>query len=292
MQESIGYAAETEIPIVIINAQRMGPSTGMPTSPAQGDVMQARWGTHGDHPVIVLTPGNVMECFDLTVRAFNFAEKYRVPVIVLLDEVIAHMREKVILPEWKDVEVIDRARPAAPGGYKPYEADPDGGVPLMAPFGEGYRWHVTGLFHDETGFPSGKADVADNLLRRINRKIEKNESDIRDYVAESVDDCDILVVSFGSSAMSSLAAVRHARKEGVKAGLLRLKTIWPFPEEVMRRLAVSVKAVLVPEMNLGQLALEVERCVGGKAPIMRVSKVNGDLFRPDEIYEKIMEAAK
>jgi 2-oxoglutarate ferredoxin oxidoreductase subunit alpha len=292
MQESIGYASETEVPIVIINCQRMGPSTGMPTSPAQGDVMQARWGTHGDHAVIVLSPGNVMECFDLTVRAFNLAEKYRVPVIVLTDEVIGHMREKVVLPEWKDVEVVDRARPVAPGGYKPYEADPDGGVPLMAPFGEGYRWHVTGLFHDETGFPSGKADVADRLLRRHIRKIDKNEETIRDYVVESVDDCDILVVSFGSSAMSALSAVRRARGQGVKAGMLRLKTIWPFPTDLVRDLAASAKAVLVPEMNLGQLAYEVERSVGCRAPVVRIGKVNGDLFRPDEIYERIMEVAK
>lgn len=292
MQESIGYASETEVPIVIINCQRMGPSTGMPTSPAQGDVMQARWGTHGDHAVIVLSPGNVMECFDLTVRAFNLAEKYRVPVIVLTDEVIGHMREKVVLPEWKDVEVVDRARPVAPGGYKPYEADPDGGVPLMASFGEGYRWHVTGLFHDETGFPSGKADVADRLLRRHIRKIDKNEETIRDYVVESVDDCDILVVSFGSSAMSALSAVRRARGQGVKAGMLRLKTIWPFPTDLVRDLAASAKAVLVPEMNLGQLAYEVERSVGCRAPVVRIGKVNGDLFRPDEIYERIMEVAK
>lgn len=292
MQESLGYAAETEVPIVIINVQRMGPSTGMPTSPAQGEVMQARWGTHGDHPVIVLAPGNVMECFHLTVRAFNLAEQYRVPVIVLTDEVIGHMREKVLLPEWKDVEVIDRARPSAPGGYKPYEADLDGGVPLMAPFGEGYRWHVTGLFHDETGFPSGKSDVADRLLRRLDRKITKNVDTIQDYIVEGVEDCEILVVSFGSSAMSALSAVRHARREGVKAGMLRLKTIWPFPEKILKEISKSVKAVLVPEMNLGQLAYEVERVVGCRAPVVRISKVNGDLFRPDEIYEKIMEATK
>jgi len=292
MQECLGYASETEVPIVIINCQRMGPSTGMPTSPAQGEVMQARWGTHGDHPVIVLAPGNVMECFDLTVRAFNLAEKYRVPVIVLTDEVIGHMREKVILPEWKDVKVENRAKPSTPAGYRPYEADSDGGVPLMAPFGEGYRWHVTGLFHDETGFPSGKPNVADKLLRRLNRKVEKNEPEIQDYVVESVDDCEILVVSFGSSAMSALSAVRRARQNGVKAGMLRVKTIWPFPEEALKKLAASAKKVLVPEMNLGQLAYEVEHAVGCKVPVVRIGKVNGELFRPDEIYEKIMEASK
>jgi len=292
MQECLGYASETEVPIVIINCQRMGPSTGMPTSPAQGEVMQARWGTFGDHAVIVLAPGNVMECVDLTVRAFNLAQKYRVPVIVLTDEVIGHMREKVILPEWKDVKVENRAKPSTPAGYRPYEADSDGGVPLMAPFGEGYRWHVTGLFHDETGFPSGKPDVADKLLRRLNRKVEKNEPEIQDYVVESVDDCEILVVSFGSSAMSALSAVRRARQNGVKAGMLRVKTIWPFPEEALKKLAASAKKVLVPEMNLGQLAYEVEHAVGCKVPVVRIGKVNGELFRPDEIYEKIMEASK
>ncbi len=288
MQECLGYASLCEIPIVIVNVQRMGPSTGMPTSVSQGDVMQARWGTHGDHPVVVLAPGNVKECFDLTVKAFNIAEKYRVPVIVLTDEVIGHMREKVILPDTRDVKVVNRAAPKSVGGYVPYKADPDGGVPEMAPFGEGYRWHVTGLFHDETGFPTNKGDVADASLRRLDRKITKHEPDMRDFVTESVDDCDTLVVSFGSSAMSALSAVRQARKAGVKAGFLRLKTIWPFPETVFAELAGKVKRVIVPEMNLGQLCYEVERVVGCRAPVERLGKVNGELFRPEEVLSAIM----
>jgi len=288
MQENLGYASLTEVPIVIINVQRVGPSTGMPTSLAQGDVMQARWGTHGDHPVVVLAPGNVKECFELTIKAFNIAEEYRVPVIVLSDEVIGHMREKVVLPDAKDIKVLNRAAPTSPGGYLPYKADADGGVPLMAPFGAGYRYHVTGLFHDETGFPSNRADVADTLLRRLQRKVEKAEPAIRDYFTESTDDCDVLVVSFGSSAMSALSAVRQARAKGVKAGLFRPKTIWPFPEEPLGKLAARAKRVIVPEMNLGQLILEIERIVAGRAPVEHLGKVNGELFRPEEILAAIM----
>jgi len=288
MQENLGYASLTEVPIVIIDVQRVGPSTGMPTSLAQGDVMQARWGTHGDHPVVVLAPGNVKECFELTIKAFNIAEDYRVPVIVLTDEVIGHMREKVVLPDPKSVKISRRAAPETPGGYLPYKADPDGGVPPMAPFGAGYRFHVTGLFHDESGFPSNRGDVADVLLRRLQRKVDKAEPAIRDYFVESTDDCDVLVVAFGSSAMSALSAVRQARAAGVKAGLFRPKTIWPFPEEPLRELASRVKRVIVPEMNLGQLVLEVERVVAGKAPVGRVNKVNGELFHPEEILSVIM----
>ncbi|MBL8965694.1 MAG: 2-oxoacid:acceptor oxidoreductase subunit alpha [Spirochaetaceae bacterium] len=290
MQECLGYASLCEIPLVIVNVQRMGPSTGMPTSPAQADVMQARWGTHGDHPVIVLAPGNVRECFELTLRAFDLSEKYRVPAIVLTDEVIGHMREKVELPDPADVKPVRRAAPKSPAGYKPYAVESDSATPLMAPFGEGYRWHVTGLFHDESGFPSNKPEVADKLLRRLMAKVEKNAADIEDYATESLEDCDIAVISFGSSAMSSLSAVRRLRKEGKKAGMLRLKTIWPFPETVVRELAGHAKTIFVPEMNLGQLALEVERVVGCRSRVVRVGKVNGELFRPEEIYNAIMGA--
>lgn len=292
MQESIGYAGITEVPIVIINVQRVGPSTGQPTSPAQGDVMQSRWGTHGDHPVVVLAPGNVKECFDLTLKAFNIAEDYRVPVIVLTDEVIGHMREKVVLPLPEDIKVHKRKAPKSPAGYIPYEADQDGGVPLMAPFGHGYRWHVTGLFHDETGFPSNKSDVTDRSLRRLVRKVEKAEPAIRDFFTESTDDCDILVVAFGSAAMSSLSAVRQARARGVKAGLFRPKTIWPFPEQALSTLAGKAKRIIVPEMNMGQLVLEIERVVAGRAPVERLGKINGELFRPEEILASIMGGVK
>ncbi len=292
MQELIGYSSLCEIPIVIINVMRVGPSTGMPTSTAQGDVMQARWGTHGDHPIIALAPGNVRECFDLTMRAFELAETYRVPVIVLTDEVIGHMREKVTLPDPHSIKQVKRKAPASPAGYKPYAADPDGGVPLMAPFGEGYRWHVTGLFHDEAGFPTSKPQVADTLLRRLTRKVEKNIDDIVDYASETLDDSEVVVLSFGSSAMSALSAVRRARKEGIKAGFLRLKTLWPFPEKVVKALESHAKRIIVAEMNLGQVALEVERAIGSsssgsKVRVERLGKVNSELFHPDEIYRAI-----
>ena len=290
MQESIGYASLCEIPVVIVNVQRMGPSTGMPTSPAQGDIMQARWGTHGDHQVIALAPGNVKECFELTFKAFVYAETYRVPVIVLADEVISHMREKVVLPDPRSYKIPVRAMPSSPAGYKPYEADPDGGVPLMAPFGQGYRWHCTGLFHDESGAPSGKAAVADKLLHRLERKIERNAAALEDYYAENMEDCDVAVISFGSSAMAALSAVRRARKEGRKAGMLRLKTIWPFPDQTLRTLSASAKKIVVPEMNQGQLALEVERAIHGKAEVIKLGKVTGELFHPDEIYKALKEA--
>jgi 2-oxoglutarate/2-oxoacid ferredoxin oxidoreductase subunit alpha len=291
MQECLGYASLTEVPIVIVDVQRMGPSTGMPTSPAQADLMQARWGTHGDHPVIVLAPGNVRECFELTFQAFSLAEIYRVPVIVLMDEIIGHMREKVILPDPSELKPMNRARPSSPALYKPYAADADGGVPLMADFGSGYRAHVTGLFHDEAGRPSQKSEVADKLLRRLTRKVEKAAPAIECHFEESLEDAEILVVSFGSSAMSSLSAVRRARREGIKAGMLRLKSMWPFPDELLRRSASGAKAVIVPEMNLGQLALEVERSVAGAVPVTRLGKVNGELFRPDEVFASISAAA-
>jgi len=289
MQECIGYASITEVPIVIINVMRMGPSTGMPTSPAQADIMQARWGTHGDHSVIVLAPGNVKECFDLTVRAFNLSERYRVPVIVLTDEIIGHMREKVELPPLSELTIVNRAAPKSPSGYKAYQADDDGGVPLMAPFGQGYRWHVTGLFHDEMGFPTNRGDLAEKSLNRLERKISKNEDDICEWASESLEDCDIAIITFGSSAMSALSAVRRARKEGIKAGLLRLKTIWPFPQKIVDSVAKHAKHIIVPEMNQGQLVLEVERIVAGRSKVSHLGKVNGELFKPDEIYAKIME---
>ena len=298
MQECLGYASLTEVPLVIIDVQRMGPSTGMPTSPAQGDLMQARWGTHGDHPIVVLAPGSVKECFELTFKAFDIAETWRVPVIVLMDEIVGHMREKVVLPDFSTLKPQRRAMPATPAGYRPYAAESDGGVPLMAPFGEGYRAHVTGLFHDETGRPSGKSEVADALMRRLARKIEKAAPLIEEHFEESLEDADILVISFGSSAMSALSAVRRARREGIKAGLLRLKTVWPFPDELVAKAARRARRIIVPEMNLGQLALEVERAtrdceIAGKAVhVQRLGKVNGELFRPEEVFAAIAQEAK
>ena len=290
MQEAIGYAGLCEIPVVIIDVQRVGPSTGMPTSPSQGDVMQARWGTHGDHPIIALAPGNVKECYDLTFRAFELSEKYRVTVIVLMDEVIGHMREKVVLPDPSSYAIPRRPMPESPEGYKPYAADPDGGVPPMAPFGTGYRWHCTGLTHDENGAPTSKPAIAGALARRLNLKIENKTEELADYFTEELEGCDLAVVSFGSSAMASLSAVRRARKEGYKVGMLRLKTIWPFPIKTVKSLLASAKKILVPEMNLGQLALEIERSAACGQPVIRLGKANGELFHPDEVFAAIKEA--
>jgi len=292
MMECMGYAAYTEVPIVLVNVQRVGPSTGMPTSPAQGDVMQAHWGSHGDFPIVVLAPGNVRECFDYTIKAFNISEEYRVPVIVLSDEIIGHIREKVLLPENDSIKIVNRAKPASPEGYLPYQADPDGGVPPMASFGTGFRYHVTGLTHDPSGFPSNRGDINETLVRRLNRKIEKAEASIRDFVTEHTDDCDVLIVAFGSSAMSSLSAVRQARSKGIKAGLFRPRTIWPFPQEALHSIAAKAKRVIVAEMNMGQIFYEVDRVVAGKSSVERLGKVNGELFKPEEILLAIKGGTK
>ncbi|HYF82885.1 MAG TPA: 2-oxoacid:acceptor oxidoreductase subunit alpha [Clostridia bacterium] len=288
-QENIGYAAIAEVPCVIVNVQRGGPSTGMPTSPAQGDVMQARWGTHGDHPVIALTPSSVRETFDLTVKAFNMAEKYRTPVILLMDEVIGHMREKVQLPDLSEIEIIDRKRPnCSSEEYLPYKAEEDL-VPPMADFGTGYRYHVTGLVHDETGFPSNSTAVADKLIRRLSDKVEMHRDDIESWEEENTEDAEILILSYGCVARSAKAAMKTLRSKGIKVGIFRPITIWPFPEKRLRELAEKVKTIVVPEMNLGQLVLEVERICNNIAKIERLNKVSCEIIYPEEIIRKIEE---
>lgn len=289
-QENIGFAALTEVPCVIVDVQRGGPSTGLPTSPAQGDVMQARWGTHGDHPVIVLSPSSVEETYCVTVKAFNFAEKYRVPVIVLMDEIIGHMRERVKLPDLSELEIVDRVKPE-PGKkvYYPYEVDSDDGVPPMASYGEGYRFHVTGLIHDKTGFPTRDPQITDRLIRRLINKIECNKYDIIEYKEESLDDAEIIVLSYGSTARSAQRAVRMAREEGIKAGWVQTVTIWPFPSEVVDKVCGKARTIIVPEMNLGQLVLEVERVAAGRLKIERVNRVDGEMITPDEVLQKIKE---
>ncbi|HOM42649.1 MAG TPA: 2-oxoacid:acceptor oxidoreductase subunit alpha [Bacillota bacterium] len=288
-QENIGYASIAEVPCVIVNVQRGGPSTGMPTSPAQGEIMQARWGTHGDHPVIALTPSSVRETFDLTIKAFNFAEKYRTPVILLMDEVIGHMREKVQLPDISEIEIIDRKRPdCSSEEYLPYEADNDL-VPPMADFGTGYRYHVTGLVHDETGFPSNSTAVADKLIRRLSNKIEIHRDEIESWEEENTEDAEVLILSYGCVARSSKSAMNILRERGIKAGTFRPITIWPFPEKRLRELAAKVKTIVVPEMNLGQLVLEVERICGCNAKIEKLNKVSCEIIYPEKIVSKIEE---
>jgi 2-oxoglutarate ferredoxin oxidoreductase subunit alpha len=286
MQENIGYAAMTEIPCVVVDVQRLGPSTGRPTSPSQGDVMQARWGTHGDHPIIALTPSSVREAFELTVAAFNFAERYRTPVILLLDEVVGHMREKVTLPDYDTVERIRRAETLVPPEwYKPYENFPSD-VPPLIPFGVGYRYHITGLHHDERGYPTDRLDEVDPWLDRIFRKIKRGLSDILLYEEDGVEEAETLVVAYGSSARSARHAVELARQRGRRVGFLKLMTLWPFPEEVVEQAAERIHRVIVPEMNLGQMALEVERVVG-RRKVQRVTRADGEIIKPGEILAAI-----
>ena len=286
MQENIGYAAMAEIPCVIVDVQRLGPSTGRPTSPGQGDVMQARWGTHGDHPIIVLCPSSVRETFDLTVTAFNFAERYRTPVILLVDEVIGHMREGMELPDYETVERVERAQTLVPPEwYKPFENFPSD-VPPLIPFGEGYRYHITGLHHDELGYPTDRLDEVNAWLERVFRKITRSLSDILLYDEYELEEADTLVVAYGVTARSACHAVKLARQRGRRAGLLQLKTLWPFPEEIVMRAAERIHRVVVPEMNLGQIALEVERVVGQRK-VRRVNRADGGILRPGEILAAI-----
>lgn len=291
-QENIGYAIMAEIPCVIVDVMRGGPSTGLPTSPAQSDVMQARWGTHGDHPAVALAPASVREVYDETIRAFNIAERFRMPVTLLVDEIIAHMRERVDIPDKKEITVWDRPRPTVPPEqYLPFGETPTG-VPPMANFGEGYRYHVTGLYHDPRGLPKDSPDVVDGVMRRLMRKIELGAADILKHEAVLLEDANLGIIAYGSSARSAKAAIRLARARGIRVGLLRPLTIWPFFERPVADLAKQVRHIIVPEMNLGQLVLEVERVVAGRCPIHRVNRVTGEPIPPEEILAKIEELAK
>lgn len=288
-QENLGFAIINEIPCVVVNAQRGGPSTGSPTKPSQGDMMQARWGTHGDHPIIALAPSTVSEVLTLTIKAFNFSEKYRTPVILLLDEVIAHMREKVEIPAPEDVEVINRKKPTVPPEeYLPFKPGEDG-VPSMANFGEGYRYHITGLIHNEKGLPTANPQEIDAFIRRLHNKILKNIKDIIINKKYSLDDAKIALIAYGSVARAAERTVKLAREEGLKVGLLKLLTIWPFCFEEVNRLAQKVDLIIVPEMNLGQMVLEVERASQGKCRVVPYGRVDGELINPIEILRKIRE---
>jgi 2-oxoglutarate ferredoxin oxidoreductase subunit alpha len=290
-QENIGFACMAEVPCVVVNVQRGGPSTGLPTMPAQGDVMQARWGTHGDHDIIALAPFSVAETFDLTVRAFNLAETYRTPVILLLDEIVGHTTEKVRLPD--KVETVDRVGPdAPPDRYLPYRHT-ESGVPPMASFGtEGYRFHVTGLAHDETGFPTNNPVEIDRLNRRLNDKIARHRDDIVDVETVGCDDAEIAVFAYGSTARSARQAVAEARDRGVRVGLFRPRTLWPFPDREVRELAKRAATIVVPEMNLGQMAHEVEWAVCGSCRVVPLGRVDGQQIRPAEILELIEKEAR
>ncbi|KAF0108038.1 MAG: 2-oxoglutarate ferredoxin oxidoreductase subunit alpha [Anaerolineaceae bacterium] len=285
MQENIGYAAMTEVPCVIVNVQRLGPSTGQPTAASQGDVMQARWGTHGDHPIIVLSPISVRHSFDLTIKAFDFSEKYRTPVILLTDEIIGHMREPVELPDFKTVKIFEHSVTEKPADYKAYRNGP-GDVPPMAAFGTGYRYHITGLFHDEVGFPTQRLDEIDPWLERVNTKLTNHMDEIALYEEDYEDGAKVALLSYGCSARTARHAMKLARAQGQKVDLLSLFTIWPFPEKQVEALGDKVDRIVVPEMNRGQLALEVERIVGRKK-VRRVGLANGEMVTPQMVLEKM-----
>jgi len=274
----------TEVPCVVVNVQRGGPSTGLPTSPAQADVMQARWGTHGDHPIIALTPSSVQECYELTVKAFNMAEEFRIPVILLMDEVIGHLREKVVLPQ--ELTIVDRKRTdLPPGEYMPYENN-ETMIPAMANFGEGYRYHVTGLTHTEKGLPTGNPEVTKKFMQRLTQKLNPYLDRIQLVEELHLDDAELIVVAYGCTARSALEAVRLARSVGLKVGLFRPITIWPFPQEKLEMYAG--RKFLVVEMNSGQLVGEIERIFGYKA-VERLNRIDGELITPKEILDRIRE---
>nr|HID13492.1 2-oxoacid:acceptor oxidoreductase subunit alpha [Anaerolineae bacterium] len=293
MMENLGLGIMTETPCVLVNVQRGGPSTGMPTLVGQGDMMQARWGSHGPYEIIALSPSSPQELFDLTIHAFNLAEKYRTPVLVMTDEIVGHMTERVVIPPQEEIEILPRRKPKDPPsrGFLPYRGAADG-VPPMPNAGDGYRIHVTGLTHDERGYPAtDDIEVQERLVQRLIAKIRDNRDDIIRLEEDGVEDAEVVVVAYGISARSALLPVEWARQEGLRVGWLRLVTVWPFAEDRIRQLASRVKAFVVPEINYGQIALEVERCAAGQAQIILVPHAGGDIHRPEEILEAIREGA-
>lgn len=289
MMENIGLAAMMEIPCVVVNVQRASPSTGLPTMVGQSDILQARWGSHGDYGIIAYCPASPQECFDLTVRAFNAADQYRVPVFVLMDEVVGHMTERVVIPAIDDLPMTQRKRPRSAPGSEPFLSfAPDADlVPPIAHAGEGYKVHMTGLTHDERGYPAMNAETHDTLVNRLVDKIRLHAADIEMYDETHVEDADTIVISFGCTARSARHAVNQARDEGLKCGMLRLVTVWPFPETRIRELIElgNVKRFIVPEINLGQLRREVERLTN--LPVLRLNHAGGAMLEPGPILELI-----
>ncbi|MDP2173293.1 MAG: 2-oxoacid:acceptor oxidoreductase subunit alpha [Candidatus Cloacimonadaceae bacterium] len=293
MQEGIGFAKITETPCVVVNVQRMGPSTGMPTSPAQGDIMQSKWGSHGDSPAIVLYPDSVKESYELTIRAVNLSEKYRTCVILLLDEVLGHMREAVRLPDMANVRVISRIKPTVPPHwYKHYDENQKYLSPL-ASYGEGYRFHVTGLTHDVHGFPTNKATEAAEMMERLRKKISYNIRDLVQIESHKMEDAKIAIFAAGIVSRAAKAAIAMARQEGILVGLLRPLTIWPFPDDAVRKMLRNVETVIVPELNQGQLIHEIQRLTKDKSEsnVISLQRVNGQLLSPNDILRKIKEVS-
>ncbi|MFW5487215.1 MAG: 2-oxoacid:acceptor oxidoreductase subunit alpha [Desulfovibrio sp.] len=289
MQENLGYACMSETPLVIVNVMRGGPSTGMPTCPAQGDVQQARWGTHGDHPIIVLSASDVQECLEMTVIAFNFAEKYRTPVILLLDEITAHTREKIEVPEAGDLEILSRSVPTMPPEwYIPYE-DTMRGVAPMASIGSGYRQHVTGLTHDPHGFPTQRPDEVEKLMLRLFRKIDQFFPDIMLVEEFETEDVELGIVAYGSVARAAELAVSLAREAGYKAGLIKLQTLFPFPRPQVEKLARKCKTIIVPEMNMGQMSREVKRVAASLTSVRTLNRIDGQIITPSQIFKALTQ---
>lgn len=290
MQENLGYGAMAEIPCVIVDVQRAGPSTGLPTSPAQGDYMQAKWGTHGDHPVIALSPSSVLETYNLIIRAFNLSEKYRTPVIFLMDEIVGHMREGVELPNPSSLIINHRKPSFHDGANKQCYYVPEGQlVPAMKPFGRGERYNITGLAHDVSGFPTNNTEVAGKLVSRLLAKVEEHVDDIVRVEEYAMDDAETAVVCFGGTTRAVMSAVLEARAAGKKVGMFRPITVWPFPENQLRERLPQLKHILMVEHNHGQMLLEVQRIVNDGTPISFLGKVDGTVITPAEILGKLKE---
>lgn len=288
MQEMLGYACNCEVPIVIANVMRSGPSTGLPTLPAAGDIMQARWGTHGDHAIIAMSPASVKEAYIQTIKAFNLAEKYCNPVVILLDEKIGHLREGFSVDESEIPEIYTRPTKSERENYNPFD-NGDNLVPEIVPLGNGVRYHITGLTHNDQGFYTQNPDDVEKFLKRIYNKIEMNKKDICEYETFNCEDADVVIVAYGSVSRSAHEAMLKLRAQGKKVGILRLITIWPFDEEVVREVCAGKKLVFMPEMNLGQMSIEVERAVKG-VPFKGYFEVRGDLIAPETIVNEIKNA--
>jgi len=292
MMENIGLGVMLETPCVVVNVQRAGPSTGLPTMVAQGDMMQARWGSHGSYSIIAVSPSSVQEAFDLTIKAFNLSERFRLPVLMMMDGAIGHIYEKVGIPPLSEIKLIPRRRPdVPPGEYWPYVPDADL-VPPMANTGEGYRFHVTGLTHDEQGYPVMTPETQEKLVKRLVEKVELYREEITELEEEGIDDAEVVVCTYGVTARVAMIAIERTRQEGIRVGMLRLITVWPFPEDRIREIAGRVKAFVVPEINYGQISLEVERSAAGMARTILVPNMGGAVHDPETIMDAIRQAVQ
>ena len=287
MQENIGLAAMLEAPCVIANVQRGGPSTGLPTRTHSADMMQAKWGSHGDYPIIAVVASSIAECFHLTIKTVNLSEQYRVPSVFLTEESIGHMRENIEMPPFEEVERVHRPNPTVgPEEYLPYD-DRFGDVPPFVKFGAGYRYHITGLTHDKSGFPTSRPDEIEELMLRLGRKVTEDKPGLTEVESYMAEDADVLFFAYGSSARAAKGAVNSGRKRGLKLGLLKPVVIWPFPRKVVAKAASRVKHIIVPELNLGQIVGEVDRAAAGMAAVHGISKVSSELFAPGELLEHV-----